>query len=178
MINRFVIAEANKCIGCRTCEIACTIAHAENSMQTLTAKNFMPRLKVIRGMSVTTPVLCRQCDNAPCASVCPTGAIVRNKESIQVIQERCIGCKTCAIACPFGAMTVVSEPASGYGFDAKPGKSQALKCDLCIDNPAGPACINVCPTKALRLVGSSNLDQLILEKQQRTALEEVSAFLF
>lgn len=168
MTNRFVIADASKCIGCRTCEIACAVSHGDGSPVSVRSAHFTPRLKVVKSGSVTTPVMCRQCDNAPCASVCPTDAIIRNKNSIQIIQERCIGCKTCVVACPFGAMTVIHQQQ----------KSQAMKCDLCINNPTGPACVSVCPTKAIRLIESVNLEQLVQDKQQRTALEETHSFLF
>jgi electron transport protein HydN len=43
----------------------------------------------------------------PCANVCPNGAISRDKGFVHVMQERCIGCKTCVVACPYGAMEVV-----------------------------------------------------------------------
>ncbi len=54
-------------------------------------------------------VFCHHCEDAPCASTCPNGAIVELNNRVQVIQEKCIGCKTCMIACPFGMMTVVTE---------------------------------------------------------------------
>lgn len=175
MTNRFIVADANKCIGCKTCEIACVMSHANDIG--MSADNFNPRLRVIKGMTITVPVMCRQCDNAPCANACPTDAIIRKANSIQVIQERCIGCKTCVIACPFGAMTVVTKE---LGFDQQRGienyQTQALKCDLCIDNPNGPACISVCPTNTLTLVEPRTIDKMIQEKQKRTALEEINIF--
>lgn len=176
MTNRFIIADANKCIGCKTCEIACVMSHANDI--NMTADNFNPRLRVIKGMNVTVPVMCRQCDNAPCANACPTDAIIRKNNSIQVIQERCIGCKTCVIACPFGAMSVVTQ---NLGFDQVRGseqyQTQALKCDLCVENPNGPACVSVCPTKTLTLVEPRTIDKMIQEKQRRTALEEMNIFI-
>ena len=99
-MNRFVIADPSKCIGCRTCEIACAMAHQPvGAEEALTPHNFAPRLTVIRNAKVTTPVLCRQCDDAPCVRACPSGAIVYSADSVQVIQSRCVGCKTCVVAC-------------------------------------------------------------------------------
>lgn len=173
MTNRFIVADAEKCIGCRTCEIACVMSHSNDI--NMSPAEFQPRLKVIKGMSVTVPVMCKHCDNAPCANGCPTNAIVRQNNSIQVIQERCIGCKNCVIACPFGAMTVVTQELDSANAGTQ-YQSQALKCDLCVDNPTGPACISVCPTDVLRVVEPKSMSQLIQEKQRRTALEEMNAY--
>ncbi|OCG27293.1 effector protein [Gilliamella sp. wkB108] len=176
MTNRFIVADANKCIGCKTCELACVASHVKDN--NMTFSNFHPRLKVIKGMSVTIPVVCRQCDNAPCANACPTNAIIRKANSIQVIQERCIGCKTCAIACPFGAMTVVTQQTEyNQQNDNDSYQTQAIKCDLCIDNPTGPACVNACPTNTLSIVEPRNIEKLIQEKQKRTALDEMNIFI-
>ncbi len=152
-MNRFVIADPNKCIGCRTCEIACAMAHKDGAEE-LTQENFMPRLTVVRNGKVTTPILCRHCDDAPCAKACPANAIIFSHDSIQVLQERCLGCKTCVAACPYGAMTMVQIPAEPMPgtFLSHRMKSVAHKCDLCPEREAGPACIPVCPTKALQLV--------------------------
>ncbi|WP_294610965.1 4Fe-4S dicluster domain-containing protein [uncultured Gilliamella sp.] len=176
MTNRFIIADANKCIGCKTCELACVMSHSDG--KDIILNNFQPRLKVITGMTVTVPVMCRQCDNAPCANACPTNAIIRKANSIQIIQERCIGCKTCVIACPFGAMNVVtSEKINNQSTGNEGYQTQAIKCDLCIDNPTGPACVNVCPTDTLSIVEPRNIDKLIQDKQKRTALEEINLFI-
>lgn len=172
MMNRFVVADASKCIGCKTCEIACAVSHNNGQLATMTSAQFVARLKVIKSGSVTTPVMCRQCDNAPCANVCPTGAIIRENESIQVIQERCIGCRGCALVCPFGAMTVTSEIT-----ETGAAKSQALKCDLCAGNPKGPACVSACPTKAIAIVYPDNLENQIKNRQQRAARGQLDAFL-
>lgn len=110
-MNRFIIADPQKCIGCRTCEIACVMAHsASQDLSRLNATTFTPRLHVIKSVNLSTPVLCRQCEDAPCANVCPNGAIVRSGDAVQVMQEHCIGCKTCVVACPYGAMEVVVKP--------------------------------------------------------------------
>ncbi|MCO6524046.1 MAG: 4Fe-4S dicluster domain-containing protein [Candidatus Schmidhempelia sp.] len=178
MTHSFIAADADKCIGCRTCEIACVISH--NHDMNISSQQFQPRLKVIKGMTITTPVTCKQCENAPCAQHCPTGAIVQKNNCIQVIQSRCIGCKTCVIACPFGAMTVVTtermDEAEKTGKN-KQYQTQAIKCDLCNDNPQGPACVTVCPTQALHLVEPRSLEQLIKGKQQRTAHETLTTFI-
>ncbi|MEI8632290.1 4Fe-4S dicluster domain-containing protein [Vibrio sp. PP-XX7] len=174
-MNRFIFADANKCIGCRTCELACAISHQDEDIGTLAdAKHFVPRLHLIKNAQITVPVMCRQCDDAPCAQVCPNNAIVHEDGYIKVIQSRCIGCKTCVIACPYGAMnveTIMVEDSSGYSglFQRKVPHTQAIKCDLCSHSEQGPACVQVCPTQALRVMAPAELEQTIQQKREAAA---------
>ncbi|MGY3856379.1 4Fe-4S dicluster domain-containing protein [Aeromonas veronii] len=189
-MNSFVIADPGLCIGCRTCEVACAVSHQSGSCSgTLERESglhlaiedghlvsrdsyFQPRLKVIVGSKVTTPVLCRQCEDKPCAKACPNNAIVTEDGYVKVYQARCIGCKSCAVACPYGAMTVVVQevaPAADALFKRPQTKARALKCDLCNHREAGPACVEVCPTQALRLVTPQSLDNLNRQKQLASA---------
>ena len=149
-MNRFIIADASKCIGCRTCEVACVVSHQENQdCASLTPETFLPRIHVIKGVNISTATVCRQCEDAPCANVCPNGAISRDKGFVHVMQERCIGCKTCVVACPYGAMEVVVRP---------------------VIRNSGAACMAACPTHALICVDRNKLEQLSAEKRRRTAL--------
>lgn len=179
-MNRFVVCDPQLCIGCRTCEIACVLAHVSGEqVGAIDAADFHPRVKVLKEDEVSGAVMCRHCEDAPCASVCPNGAIVRaGDQSIQVLQDKCIGCKMCVLACPYGAMTVrmqkvvryVQEQAVGFVY-----KAQALKCDLCHSraNGHGPACVQACPTDALRVMGDEQL--LALQKQRQQAALEMAA---
>lgn len=145
-MNPFIVADAQKCIGCRTCEVACVVSHqAEQDCAAVSREAFLPRIQVVKGDTFSSAVACHQCEDAPCMNVCPTGAIRREKEYISVEQQRCIGCKSCMVACPFGAMRVVVQ-------NARP---QAIKCDLCQHRAQGPACVEACPTSALRCVDVS-----------------------
>ncbi|WP_239670669.1 4Fe-4S dicluster domain-containing protein [Vibrio variabilis] len=121
---------------------------------------------------MTAPVMCRQCEDAPCAKVCPNHAIVQEDHYVKVLQSRCIGCKTCAIACPYGAMDVVTKQVEqtegAYAlFNRVVTESRALKCDLCSHRQGGPACMEVCPTNALKLVSLEEVESL--KKKKRTA---------
>jgi electron transport protein HydN len=174
-MNCFVIAEPDKCIGCRTCEVACALAHpiGAGTGETLSPANFRPRLKVVKGLKVSAPVQCRHCENAPCVNVCPTNALIYSKNSVQLVAERCIGCQTCVIACPFGAMEMASVPVKQQNLGpvtVRSFVSQAHKCDLCVDVADGPACIPVCPTKALYFVDPGSLAASIAEKREKSAL--------
>lgn len=168
-MNQFVIADMQQCIGCRTCEIACAMAHLGENPQPLTPENFNPRLKVMKTFSVSAPMLCRQCENAPCLNACPNDAIYNHNGSVQVMQSRCIGCKTCMVVCPYGAIEVVVNHTSSRDGSTH-SRAQANKCDLCDGRSAGPACIEVCPTAALKLIKPADLQAMQREKQLRAAL--------
>ncbi|HIF9106354.1 TPA: 4Fe-4S dicluster domain-containing protein [Photobacterium damselae] len=178
-MNRFVFADPNLCIGCRTCEVACVISHqADSTVAGLNAVDFSPRLTLVKNAHVTTPVMCRQCDDAPCAQVCPNNAIVLEDGFVKVIQSRCIGCKTCVIACPYGAMNVVikmvEETKGSALFKRQVPQSQALKCDLCNHREEGPACVQVCPTGAIRIIESETLTEDSKQKREAAALNAVA----
>jgi len=176
-MNNLVIADPDKCIGCRTCEVACVLAHSGGeSLEGLSAARFVPRLKVVRVSKVTAPVQCRQCDDAPCAKVCPTGALVHSHHSVQVIQSQCIGCKSCMMACLYGAIEIVYGSASppqlrSSTFSSTSGERrvQAFKCDLCVSQREGPACLKVCPPKAICLVDGNVLAERMRIKRQQAA---------
>ena len=168
-MNRFILADANKCIGCRTCEVACVVAHrADGDVSAVNDVNFTPRIHVVKGDHISTAATCRQCEDAPCASVCPNHAIARADGYWQVNQARCIGCKTCVVACPYGAMEVTTSPASQLATGVQ---AQANKCDLCSDTQHGPACVTACPTEALSCIDRAALEQLTAEKRRRSAME-------
>ncbi|HEY0208242.1 4Fe-4S dicluster domain-containing protein [Acerihabitans sp.] len=178
-MNRFVIADPQKCIGCFTCEVACVMAHNGDRPGALNHDNFLPRLKVMKEWNISTPVLCRQCEDAPCANACPNGAIIHAEDSIQVLQEKCIGCKTCAVACPYGAMDIVTRHVydERYPLSGQSVKAEAQKCDLCAGRAEGQACVNVCPTDALVLMTHETVEMMKLKKRQRAALEGFGAVL-
>jgi electron transport protein HydN len=148
-------------------------------------KDFHPRLKVIKTAKVSAPVQCRHCEDAPCANVCPTGAIINKNNTIQIESTACIGCKTCLLACPFGVMDlalqfVEGEPVWQTGLkvmdeEEKRDKENmiAYKCDLCAGRKAGPACAGVCPTKAFTAVEGQVMVRNSKQRRQASA-EELS----
>lgn len=180
-MNSFVMADPKKCIGCRSCEIACVMAHPNNNVFLSNEGDFQiafnPRLSVVRTPEIMAPIQCRNCEDAPCAAVCPNESI-KNIDGVVVINRKtCIGCKTCAIACPFGAIDIVEEydngkivrqsvlsEGSNEVIDTKV-KLVANKCDLCSGRENGPACLESCPEDALRLVDAEVIKTSIEEKR-------------
>lgn len=165
-MNRFVMTDPKNCIGCRACEVACVMSHNDAQLPEI-KQQFLPRIRVIEQSGLRTALTCRHCDDAPCAQVCPTDALVLRNNSIQLVKEKCIGCKNCVLACPFGAISVIDtavQPGERLTYTAV-----AHKCDLCEGNPAGQACVAACPTKAISLVDEKSIAASMQQKLQRTA---------
>ena len=168
MKNQGIIVNIDKCLACKSCEIACAVAHSESKVLQ-EAMQEMPkpqsRVSVQAAGEFAVPLQCRHCEDAPCITVCPTGAIHRDETNGPVLieQDKCIGCKFCLVVCPFGVIEVSSD-----------GRAM-VKCDLCIERTkAGqePACVEACPTKALKL-GSEK--EFAADKRKRAGQELVLA---
>ncbi|WP_076408993.1 4Fe-4S dicluster domain-containing protein [Shewanella sp. UCD-KL12] len=191
-MNSFLIADPKLCIGCGTCMAACSTVHKSKGLQT------KPRLTVMRHQSATAPVMCRHCEDAPCATVCPVKAITQEEGKVLLNETVCVGCTLCAIACPFGAISLdgsrpiamansydihipsnihSSNPSTStpncFGKDIlawEPGvKSIAIKCDLCHNQPGGPACVAACPTQAIFLAKDDSLEDVSRLKREQAA---------
>ena len=144
----FILVDPVRCLGCHTCEVACAVAHTKMGTligAVLAGERLQPRNRVVQIDSVKLPTQCRQCEDAPCVRVCPTGATYLTESFTAVDQRLCIGCRLCMIVCPFGAINVGTMEVAGRE------KRAAFKCDLCVDRPGGPACVEACPTAALSL---------------------------
>jgi electron transport protein HydN len=165
-LNSFILADTEKCVGCRTCEIACAIAHAAKKPITAGATDgpLFPGLFVMVTAEITAPIQCLHCEDAPCANVCQMHAISRIGDKVLVDTERCVGCKLCLMACAFGAIELVPMPPDSRPIYANTLKTikkgcdepsfRANKCDLCTGRTGGPACVTSCPQKALELVNA------------------------
>jgi protein NrfC len=146
----FLVVDRKKCQGCGTCMMACSLAHAGVSSYSLS------RIQVLQDSFADWPddvllATCRQCQDAPCVEVCPTGANQADPEHgfvRRIDPEICIGCKLCIARCPFTPVRLQ--------WNREERVSQ--KCDLCVDTPfldekGGPggvqACVRVCPVGAI-----------------------------
>ena len=167
-MNYFVIADPNKCIGCRTCMIACVVAHSEENIFYKNSNdiNFNPKLDVIKTDKVSAPIQCRHCEDAPCARVCTYGAIGRINNTIKIDDKKCVGCKTCMVTCPIGAIDIATLNEVSDDKLCFRQKMVANKCDLCIESEEGPACVKVCPTKAFRIVKEEDIDVEVKNKRK------------
>jgi len=143
MKKGIIYIDVEKCLACRSCEIACAVEHSESKdlKTALKEKKSLPRVKVDGDASISVPLQCRHCEDAPCVKICPTKALKKTDDSMVLLDEgKCIGCKWCIVVCPFGVMRIDSR------------KKVVLKCDLCVERLKKdqlPACVSACPTKAL-----------------------------
>ncbi|MDR1798083.1 MAG: 4Fe-4S dicluster domain-containing protein [Clostridiales Family XIII bacterium] len=140
-----IFVDAKKCLSCHSCELACSVAHSESkNLYAAISEAFpkRPRVHVEAVPGGAFPIQCRHCEDPVCVKTCVSNALFVDEDSGAVLHDegRCIGCRMCILACPFG---VIEEQEAG-------GNSCAVsKCDLCAAEPGGPACIAACPTGAL-----------------------------
>lgn len=140
--------EPAKCIGCKSCELACSFKHRGEfspSRSRIVNEVFVDEAKFIT-------VTCMQCDEPWCLKACPKGAIDKDAVSgvVTVDEVKCVGCRTCVSACPFGMIT--------YQADSR----KADKCNLCGGD--FPECVTFCPTHCLTF---SEEDKPLREKVLR-----------
>jgi carbon-monoxide dehydrogenase iron sulfur subunit len=173
-----VFINPERCIGCRQCEFACAVAHSQSKDAALAlAEDPLPRSRIHVSpgwaYNMSVPSRCRHCDPAPCAQVCPTGAMARDvKHDLVLVDEhKCIACAMCAMVCPFDALTFHAYTRT----NGVPARVVATKCDGCIERlrqGAPPACVEVCKVEALVF---GELNALVKEGRLRESARVLAA---
>lgn len=139
---RRVLVREELCIGCGLCRVSCEAHHAGNDDPLKSLKNRLAPpaggIRIERNGIRCLSVRCRHCEEAACIQSCLTGALSRDPDSglVLIDQQRCIGCGTCMLVCPFAAIR----------RDQQTGK--VVKCDGCRDVEI-PRCVSACPNGAL-----------------------------
>jgi carbon-monoxide dehydrogenase iron sulfur subunit len=131
------------CIGCHLCEVACITEHSR-SKDPVKAFLHEPERPISRctveewdGGVVSLSTTCRHCDEPDCLRACISGAIQKfDNGVVRIDTEHCVGCWSCVMACPYGAI------------QRNLARKKANKCDLCPDRRS-PACVDACPNRAL-----------------------------
>ena len=139
-----IIAKEEICMGCGLCEVYCTVQHSKTKDIIKAYKKETPRSISRVRLEISKPISfaiqCRHCENAPCVTACLSGAMTEDKETglIKHDKDKCIGCWTCVMVCPYGALKMDVS-----------GKVVA-KCDVCQELES-PACVANCPNRALTI---------------------------
>lgn len=172
--SKGVLVDLTRCIGCRGCQVACKSWNERSVKDTEIDGNFTNPKELnsecytnIRYMEMeqeNKPVWsfiksqCMHCKDPACASACPVGAFTKTEQGAVVYNfERCIGCRYCMVACPFGIPKYEWEKTS----------PAIRKCTFCADRLSdgrSPACVKVCPTNVMFF---GNLDEVTKEAEKR-----------
>lgn len=172
-----MVIDLSKCVGCDYCVYAC---QATNDTRTDARWNIRLTDETAHGNTFYLTRPCLHCAQAPCVSVCPVGATYSRPDGLVVMDyDKCIGCRYCQTACPYGARvfnwserTDVNPAVPEWGSPevARRPRGVVEKCTFCvhridhglangltpgIDPEATPACVNVCPVTA-RYFGNIN----------------------
>lgn len=127
------------CLGCHLCEYNCAFANSgmKDMARALKDKPIYPRIHIEGNEQISFAVSCRHCTDPLCVKSCIAGALSQADGLISIDRNKCVGCQTCILVCPYGALAL-----GGDGI--------MQKCELCVNNACGePACVAGCPNKAI-----------------------------
>lgn len=149
--------DVSRCSGCMACVVACQDQNdfvSENIAYRHVTRHETDEQVAFLSLS------CLHCGDAPCLMVCPTGAIFKRDTSriVDVNRDLCVGCHSCELACPFGAPKFAED-------------GKMAKCDFCnarMEYGYKPACVRVCPTRALDI---GLLDDISERKSEKASVK-------
>lgn len=135
-MGKMLVTDVAKCTGCGWCELACSFRHHDEFNPT---KSRIHKITFWQ-KAIIVPVVCQQCEEPWCGRICQAGAITTKKDEktgatlVEVAAEKCVGCRMCMLACPYGCIIVSDE-------------GTAEKCDLC---GGDPECVKFCAAGAIK----------------------------
>ncbi|MCX8022558.1 MAG: 4Fe-4S dicluster domain-containing protein [Syntrophorhabdaceae bacterium] len=185
-----MVIDLKRCAGCNSCTIACK---AEKGTPPGVGYHRVEKYEVGRYPAARMgfrPIPCMHCKEPACLEVCPTGATYKRYDGLVLVDHnRCMGCRYCVLACPYGARHFIRRIENYYGhFGRTPyeilkqknlDEGIAVKCDFCVERLERgrlPACVETCPAQA-RYFGDlddpkSEVSNLIAKEHARKLKEE------
>lgn len=154
-MKKIIDLDISRCSACGACAIACMDQNDLDVTGGVSPFREVTDVEFRDGSFRYFSIACMHCDDAPCINACPCNCLKKDEETGFTVYDNtnCIGCHSCAMACPYGAPK--------YGTDGK-----MIKCDGCATRvKAGlePACVNNCPMGALHLYTCEEFDKIPAE---------------
>ena len=197
MARWVMVVDLRKCIGCGDCQQVCEdinkLPHGANWRQVSSEK-----VEKASGKRLSIPRSCMHCEDPPCLKVCPSRATHQRHDGIvEIDYDRCLGCGSCIVACPYGARSIleadlltVDTKAQGNGSLDRIGI--CTKCNFCLkrlekgiekglqpglDSEATPMCVRCCISEALYFGDAedpkSTVSQMISENKVKRLGEDI-----
>ena len=149
-----IYAFESKCLGCGLCEVYCKTAHSQSKDIIKAHKNenivsaiTIEELAAPKAVSYFA-LQCRHCKSPECVKACISGAMYKDFDNlVKHDKERCVGCFSCILVCPFGALKQSAD-----------GKAVS-KCDMC-ENESSPQCVYNCPNEALKFLDETEAEAI------------------
>lgn len=160
-----IFVQPERCLGCHSCEMACAVAHSSSkSLYTALHETPLPKSRIfvewVAPQTMAVPIVCRHCEEAPCMHACIAGAISQGAEAtVTTDADKCIGCWTCVMVCPYGVI--------GRHLEAR----KAYRCDRCAELDT-PACVSACPSQALVYQSARDYARNVRQKASHELLSE------
>jgi len=162
-----MLIDAARCTGCNACRIACQMQWQLPPERYFNRLDYRERGEYPNVKQEIVPVQCMHCDNPPCRDVCPTGATYKRTDGLVLIDsDKCIGCKYCMVACPYGVRQI-----NEHGVPEK--------CRFCAEyiiEGELPSCTSTCMNE-VRVFGdlddaNSKISKLMAQKEVYQLLPE------
>lgn len=180
-MSYMMVIDLKRCVGCQACVTTCKAEHGTppGVTRSKVMRKEFGKFPNVRRLSL--PMLCMHCESPACVEVCPTGATYKREEDGIVVVDKniCIGCRACAMACPYGARYPVRSKEGYFGKTLTPfeeAKKDGMpvgvidKCDFCLstgklERGEEPTCVKNCISKARSFGIREEMMELVVERK-------------